>query len=78
MSKVKSASLYQLIKSLKKSEKRYFRLSVDRGGNGEEKKYLRLFDSIDAQQQFDEENIATCPETGERYQLREGSLTFID
>ena len=57
MSKEKSDALFQLIKSLKKSEKRYFRLFVSKEGNGGSTKYLRLFDLIDAQKEFDEDNL---------------------
>lgn len=57
MSKEKSSSLFHLVKSLKKSEKRYFKLLVS-GENGKEiKKYIKLFDLIDAQQEFDEGQI---------------------
>ncbi len=50
-----SPDLFQLIKSLTKSEKRYFKLfaSLQKG----EKKYLKLFNSIDKQVEYSEENI---------------------
>ncbi|MGL1887328.1 MAG: hypothetical protein OCD76_12515 [Reichenbachiella sp.] len=60
MSKESSDTLYQLIKSLKKSEKRYFNLSV---GSSENAKFLRLFQVIDSQKQFnDKEILIKAPE----------------
>lgn len=50
-----SDDLFQLIKSLTKAEKRYFKLFS--GTTGGEKKYLRLFDAIDRQTNYDEEAI---------------------
>lgn len=54
MSKHKSDALFQLIKSLKKSEKRYFKLFASGDTEGNSKKYLLLFDLIDKQSVFDE------------------------
>ena len=50
-----SSDLFELIKSLSKSEKRYFKLfsSIHKG----EKNYLKLFDSIDRQQEYYNEAI---------------------
>lgn len=45
--------LYELIRSLSKSEKRYFKLFA--GMQGRDKKYLRLFDAIDQLEEYDEE-----------------------
>ena len=53
MPKTPSAKLFRLIKSLSGSEKRYFKLFVQKG-NGTTNKYLLLFDAIDAQETFDE------------------------
>lgn len=50
-----SDDLFQLIRSLSKSEKRYFKLSVSPYGG--EKKYILLFDAIDAQKDYDEEYL---------------------
>ncbi|MGE3800410.1 MAG: hypothetical protein AB7H80_05275 [Candidatus Kapaibacterium sp.] len=47
-----SDELFKLIKSLTKSEKRYFKLFASMQGNG--KKYLLLFDAIDRQNDYDE------------------------
>lgn len=57
MSKSKSDGLFQLIKSLSRSEKRYFKLYVDSIGGNTPKKYIRLFDLIDQQEDFDEVRI---------------------
>lgn len=57
MSKAKSDGLFQLIKSLNRTEKRYFKLYVDSIGGNTPKKYIKLFDLIDQQDEFDEERI---------------------
>jgi len=57
MSKQKSEDLFLLIKSLKKSEKRYFKLMVGEESQGNAPKYLRLFELMDAQESYDEEDI---------------------
>ncbi|MCV9388924.1 hypothetical protein [Reichenbachiella ulvae] len=54
MSKERSDSLFLLIKSLKKSEKRYFKMSSQGTENA---KYTRLFAIIEKQKQFDDEEI---------------------
>lgn len=48
-------SLFELIRSLTKSEKRYFKLFA--AMQGKEKNYLLLFDAIDAQEVYDEEAL---------------------
>lgn len=56
MAKTPSIKLYNLVKSLSGSEKRYFKLFVttkEKGNN----KYARLFDAIDAQIAFDDEEL---------------------
>lgn len=50
-----STELFQLIKSLTKSEKRYFKLSSSLQSG--EKNYLKLFESIELQDEYDEESI---------------------
>ncbi|WP_271768665.1 hypothetical protein [Aquimarina algiphila] len=52
----KNEELFYLIKSLTKSEKRYFKLSAQ--GN-ESAEYLHLFDAIEAQKIYDETKIKT-------------------
>lgn len=54
MSKDRSDTLFQLIKSLKKSEKRYFKMS---NSSTEDAKYTRLFSLIEKQKKFDDEEI---------------------
>ena len=57
MSKQKSDTLFQLIKSMKKAEKRYFKLSGSRDDSTLQTKYLKLFDLIAMQKDFDEDAI---------------------
>lgn len=52
-------TLFELIKSLSKSEKRYFKLLSSRHTIGDENNYVRLFDYIDKQSAYDEEAIFT-------------------
>ncbi len=54
MPKTPSVKLYRLIKSLSGSEKRYFKLFINKD-SGRDNKYLQLFDAIEAQESFDEE-----------------------
>lgn len=48
-------ALFQLIKSLEKSEKRNFKLYVNRNAGGEDLKSVQLFDALDKMDQYDEE-----------------------
>ncbi len=48
-------ALFQLIKSLKKSEKRNFKLYVKRNSATEDLKIIRLFDALDKMEDYDEE-----------------------
>lgn len=50
-----STELFELIKSLTKSEKRFFKLSSSLQSG--EKNYLKIFDAIDRQKDYDEEAI---------------------
>jgi hypothetical protein len=52
---VKKGNLFLLIKSLSKSEKRYFRIYA--GMSGRDANYLQLFDTMEAQEKYDEEEI---------------------
>jgi hypothetical protein len=54
--RVKEA-LFDLIRSMSKSEKRYFKLMASRHTIGEENNYVVLFDFIDKQAVYDEESI---------------------
>src|SRR5690554_7734724 len=59
MSKTASPALYELIKSLTKSEKRYFKIYASRHTIGEVNNGIRIFDFIDQQEEFDEEALYT-------------------
>lgn len=56
MPKTPSDRLFQLVHSLTGSEKRYFKLFA-REGEGGDNKYLRLFEAIERQASFDEEEL---------------------
>lgn len=49
--------LFELIKSLSKSEKRYFKLISSRHTIGDENNYVRLFDYIAKQDEYDEQAL---------------------
>lgn len=57
MARIKSRNLYDLIQSLDKNEKRYFKLLYSGTGDHEDKKMLLLFDCLNKQKDFDEEAI---------------------
>ncbi|MBL7891161.1 MAG: hypothetical protein JNL63_00915 [Bacteroidia bacterium] len=57
MSKPSSDYLFQLVKSLSKSEKRSFKLYASRINSREEKKHLLLFDLLDKQKIYDEVQV---------------------
>lgn len=57
MSKKVADALHELIQSLSKSEKRYFKLMSARHTIGEENNYVRLFDFIDKMTVYNEEDI---------------------
>ena len=69
MSKQHSDNLFQLIKSLSKSEKRSFKLFADRTGNEEEKKIIRIFNRIDKQKKYDEPKILAKEKSLSRLQM---------
>jgi len=52
-----SDTLFQLVKSLKKSEKRNFKLYVKRNSSSEELKIIHLFDALDKMDQYDESEL---------------------
>ncbi|ALW85415.1 hypothetical protein AUC43_10105 [Hymenobacter sedentarius] len=51
--------VFQLVKSLTRSEKRHFRLFANRQGSTEGLKFLQLFDALDAAAQYDDERVLT-------------------
>ena len=55
MSNKASNNLFELIKSLNKSEKRYFKVFSSRHTIGEENGYIKLFDYIEKMEIYDEE-----------------------
>lgn len=57
MARQQNDHLFKLIKSLTKSEKRNFKLYVNRIGGGENTKFLTLFDAIEKQKVYNEEDI---------------------
>jgi hypothetical protein len=57
MSNKVSEQLHRLIKSLSKSEKRYFSIYASRHTLGEKNNYLKLFEAIDKQEEYDEDEI---------------------
>ena len=57
MSNVASDNLFQLIKSLNKTEKRYFNLYASRHTIGEKNNYVVLFEAIDKQLEYDEDAL---------------------
>lgn len=58
-SKVNSA-LFDLIKSMTKSEKRYFKVLSSRHTIGEENNYVRIFDYLDRSESYNEEELYTA------------------
>ncbi|NME71477.1 hypothetical protein [Flammeovirga aprica] len=63
MPKERSNHLYQLIKSMSRSEKRYFKLVSNESKSNSSKKFMLLFELIDKQDVFDEEQLlASTPE----------------
>jgi hypothetical protein len=48
-------TLFQLIHSLEKSEKRNFKLYCKRNNSGGELKIVQLFDALDKMQEYDKE-----------------------
>ena len=56
MSKKPTDNLFRLIKSMNKPEKRYFKIYASRHSS-EQNNYLKLFDAIEKQTQYNEESI---------------------
>jgi hypothetical protein len=50
-------TLFQLIKSLEKSEKRNFKLFVKRNSSGTDLKFLKVFDALDGMKEYDETTL---------------------
>jgi len=54
---IQTDHLFKLIKTLTKSEKRNFKLYVNRIGGKENAKFIQLFDVLDKQKEYEEDNI---------------------
>ncbi|WP_139920495.1 hypothetical protein [Hymenobacter sp. DG01] len=52
-----SDPVFQLIKTLTRTEKRHFRLFANRQGSTDGLKFLQLFDALDAQERYDEDRV---------------------
>jgi hypothetical protein len=61
--------LFQLIKSLEKSEKRNFKLYANRNGGTEDLKMVTLFDALDKMNEYDEELLLTKNKSIKKQQL---------
>ena len=57
MSSKVNHALFDLVKSMTKSEKRYFKLMSSRHTIGSENNYVRIFDYLDKQDSYDEEKL---------------------
>jgi hypothetical protein len=66
MPKTPSLKLYNLIKSLSGSEKRYFKLFATGNRADKSSKYLVLFEAIDNQESFDDEELKKIVYQGEQ------------
>src|SRR5215472_2365594 len=62
-------ALFQLVKSLEKSEKRNFKLYVKRNSSSEDLKIVKLFDAIDKLDQYDEELLLKKNKSIKKQQL---------
>lgn len=55
-------SVFDLVRSMSKAEKRNFKLYASRQGDGREAKFIQLFDCLDGMECYDEERILKrCP-----------------
>ena len=57
MSNKVNEALFELIHSMTKSEKRYFKLASSRHSIGGENNYIRIFDALDRMKFYDEEEV---------------------
>ena len=71
MANPKRDPLFDLIKSLTKTEKRHFRLFVNRSGNTEEVKFIKLFDAMEAMKTYDD---VVVPQAGKNLSVKVGLL----
>lgn len=73
MPKTPSKKLFDLIKSLSGSEKRYFKLFASNNKTDKTSKYILLFESIDQQENFDDEQLKEIVYAGEPIHSRKYS-----
>ncbi len=57
MARIKSKTLFDLVKSLNKNEKRYFKIVVSGSKESDDKKIVQLFDHIAALENFEDEDV---------------------
>lgn len=69
MAKNSSDDLFQLVKSLTKSEKRFFKLFASRLSDHEDRKFIRLFNALDKQKEYNENELLTKEKTIKPEQL---------
>jgi hypothetical protein len=62
-------ALFQLVKSLEKSEKRNFKLYVRRNSSSDELKIVKLFDALDKLNEYDEEQLLRKNKSIKKQQL---------
>jgi len=73
MPKTPSQKLFNLVKSLSGSEKRYFKLFVNKNQSGKDNKYILLFDQIDAQLEYNDEALRETVYPNQNIQSRKFS-----
>ncbi|MFK7808082.1 MAG: hypothetical protein AB8F74_09815 [Saprospiraceae bacterium] len=73
MPKTPSDKLFNLIKSLSGSEKRYFNIYANNKWGDRQNKYLKLFSAIDQQKAFDEEALKKVIYQDEKFESRKYS-----
>ena len=64
-----SDALFQLIKSLEKSEKRNFKLYIKRNSASEDLKSIQLFDALDKMEEYDEAQLLNKNKSIRKQQL---------
>ncbi len=62
-------ALFQLVKSLEKSEKRNFKLYVKRNSSSEDLKIVKLFDALDKMEAYDEGQLLKKNKSIKKQQL---------
>lgn len=65
----RSDELFQLVKSLEKSEKRHFKLFIKRSSGAEDLKIVQLFDAFDKMEEYDEVGLLRKNKSIKKQQL---------